>query len=236
MINDHVFADRDSLVAALADDCITRLRSAIEQRRAATMLVSGGRSPVPLYQLLAAADLDWSSVTVALVDERWVNSDHSGSNEALVTATLLQRNAAAARFVAMKNAAATAALGWQHCEQAYRQLLRPFDVTILGMGPDGHTASLFPAADGLQTALAADSDHLCAAITARPSAVTGDLVERMSLTYSGLLQSRQLHLIVTGEDKQAVYQQALANRDHSAMPVSALLQQDKIPVLVYRAP
>lgn len=235
-ITEHFFEDRESLFAALFDECAALLRSAIETQQAATLLASGGSTPLPLYQQLSELDVDWAKVSVALVDERWVDSDHPGSNTAFIHNSLLQNKASAARFVAMKNGEKTACLGQPVCEQAYRQLPRPFDLCILGMGPDGHTASLFPAAQGLDTALDSGNSDLCAAITAHASAVTGALTERMSLTLSGLLKARQLHLLITGADKLAVYHNALASADESTTPVSAILRQQEIPVRVYWAP
>jgi 6-phosphogluconolactonase len=236
MLKECFFDDRESLFSALLDDCVQQLQTALQHRPTASFMVSGGSSPKPLYQQLSEQKLDWSRVNVALVDERWVGADHPASNEAFIQQHLLQAEAAAANFVAMKTAHATALDGQQQCEQQYQQLARPFDLTILGMGSDGHTASLFPAAEGLQQALDSNNRALCAAIMAKPSEVTGDFTERMTLSFHGLMQSRQLHLLITGEEKLAVYQQAMANSDTALLPVSALLQQQAIPISVYWAP
>ncbi len=236
MISEHFFPDRNSLVAALGASCETLLGDAIKEKQRATLLVSGGSTPQPLYQQLSRADLDWSAIDIALVDERWVGADHSASNAAFIHKQLLQNKAANAHFTPMKTPANTATMGQVHCEQQYQQLSRPFDVTILGMGLDGHTASLFPHAQGLDKAMDTNSDQLCATINAEPSAVTGEFTERMSLTLAALLQSRQLHLLITGEEKLSVYRRALENPDSRLMPISALLQQQQTPVLVYWAP
>ena len=236
MINEHFFDDRDSLIRALLSDCESRLQTAVEHRGKASLLVSGGSTPEPLYQQLSLAPLPWSDICVALVDERWVDPSQAGSNETFVKTHLLQQQAASAQFIPMKNASSTAASGEEDCEQSYQQLPRPFDLVVLGMGPDGHTASLFPHAQGLDAALNPDREQLCAAITATPSTVTGTLTERMSLTLHGLLQSRQLHLLITGEEKLAVYKAARENRDYTQTPVSAVLNQQQVPVLVYWAP
>ena len=236
MISEHFFPDRESLFSTLADECYSLLADTIALRQSASMLVSGGGTPRPLYQQLSTKALDWQRVSVALVDERWVGVDHASSNEAFIKETLLNNHAAPAKFIAMKTAHATASLGQIVCEERYRQLPRPFDLVILGMGPDGHTASLFPHAQGLNEALDIHHQQLCSAIEATPSEVTGELTERMTLSLYGLLQSRQLHLLITGEEKLAVYKEALASDDLLMTPISAVLQQDVVPVKVYWAP
>ncbi|ARN75107.1 6-phosphogluconolactonase [Oceanicoccus sagamiensis] len=236
MVTEYFFTDRDSLFTALVYDCQKILTAAIAEKQSATFMVSGGSTPQPLYQQLAKQQLDWQKIHIALVDERWVDCHHAGSNEAFIANNLMRDHAAAAQWIAMKTAEQTAALGLANCEQRYQELPRPFDLTVLGMGPDGHTASLFPGAQGLQQALDISHQQLCTAIEAKPSEVTGELTERISLSLFGLLQSKQLHLLITGEEKLAVYRQALANRDIGKTPVSAVLQQQTIPVKVYWAP
>ncbi len=236
MITEHFFDDKDSLFAALSTDCQARLKQALLSQSKVSLLASGGSSPSPLYKVLSDADLDWSRVDVALVDERWVDEDHTGSNTALVKKTLLRSNAAAANFVAMKNVSETALDGLPTCEQSYQGLAQPFALTILGMGPDGHTASLFPNAQGLERALDLQETSLCSAITASASDVTGALVERMSLSLNGLLKSDRIHLLITGQEKLDVYKRAIEAADVHLTPVSAILQQQQIPVEVYWAP
>ena len=199
-------------------------------------MVSGGSTPEPLYKALSNSDLDWESVYVALVDERWVDIGHDKSNEAFTVKHLIQNKAAAANLIGMKNSAETAAAGLADCEAAYQQLAQPFDITILGMGSDGHTASLFPHAQGLDEALNPDSDSLCAAITAKQSEVTGAIVERMTLSLAGLLRSKSLVLLITGEEKLAVLRAAQGEGDVKDMPIRAVLRQDRVPVTVYWAP
>ena len=223
MISEYFFPDKERLFAALLAECSQILSAAIEARQSASMLVSGGGTPAPLYQKLSSALLDWQRITVALVDERWVDLDHPASNAAFIIKNLLQENAAAAKFVAMKTPEKTARLALASCERRYRQLARPFDLAILGMGLDGHMASLFPQASGLAEALDINHKKLCVAINANPSEVTSELTERMSLSLFGLLQSRQVHLLITGDEKLAVYKEALASDDLMLTPVSAFL-------------
>lgn len=235
MVNEQLFESREALLAALQEDCVAELRSALDDRGQATFMVSGGSSPVPLYQRLSQIALDWSAISVGLVDERWVERDHPKSNEALVVKNLLQHQAASAQFQGMKNTGATPFEGLAECEAAYQKLPRPFDLTLLGMGPDGHTASLFPHARGLETALDPASGSTCAAIEAHESEVTGAFTERMTLSLNGLLASRRLVLLITGEDKLEALRAAQGGSELAAMPVRAVLQQDQVPVDIYWA-
>jgi 6-phosphogluconolactonase len=236
MVTEYLFNTREEMTAALEAVCIAALNDAIENRGEATFMVSGGSTPEPLYKRLSHADIEWGSVYVALVDERWVALEHDKSNEAFTLKHLIQHKAAAANLIGMKNTAETAQEGLDDCEATYQQLAQPFDVTILGMGSDGHTASLFPNAQGLEAALNLDSSKLCAAITAKQSDVTGAITERMTLTLAGLLQSKRLLLLITGEEKLAVLREAQAGKDVNQMPIRAVLQQQLVPVDVYWAP
>ena len=236
MLTERFFENRQDMVTALETECVTALNQAIEDRGEATFMVSGGSTPEPLYKSLSNVDLDWESVYVALVDERWVNFDHDKSNEAFTVKHLIQNKAAVANLIGMKNTAETAQEGLADCEAAYQQLAQPFDITILGMGNDGHTASLFPHAQGLEPALNPDSPELCAAIVAHQSEVTGTITERMTLSLAGLLRSKTLVLLITGDEKLAVLRKAQAGTDVAEMPIRAILQQDRVPVVVYWAP
>lgn len=236
MLTEKLFESRAQMIAALKDECLTALNHSLDERGEATFMVSGGSSPEPLYKELSNEDLPWESVYVALVDERWVEFEHEKSNEAFVVRTLMQNKAATANLIGMKNSADSATDGLEDCESVYQQLAQPFAVTILGMGSDGHTASLFPHAEGLPDALKPDNESLCAAIYAHPSEVTGAITERMTLTLAGLLRSRSLLLLITGEDKLQVLRQAQAGTDVSEMPIRAILQQQQVPVTLYWAP
>ena len=234
-VKEQFYQDRDSLVTSLADKLAAVLENAIADRGEACLLVSGGSTPKPVYRALASRPLDWSKVTVALVDERWVDADHPASNEQFIRQNLLIDAAAEAKFVAMKTAAATAQLGLEECLCRYQGLPAQPDLCLLGMGPDGHTASLFPHATGLDAGLANGADR-CVAITARQSDVTGVHTERMSLSAAAILGCRHIVLLITGEEKLAVYRQALSGPDALEMPVRAVLRQTQTPVSVYWSP
>ncbi len=233
-VNEFRFDDRESMLDALYRVMLGDLENALAERAAATLLLSGGSTPAPLYRRLAQAPLAWSAVQVALVDERWVDKNSDHSNERLIRETLLTANGAAASFIGMKNNHPTPFSGEAECNLAYTQLHRPFDIALLGMGPDGHTASLFPLAQGLEEAL--DKQLHCAAIRARRSEVTGDRLERMTMTPWGLLQSRKLILLISGDEKWRIYREARQNGASVVLPVSFFIDQDRVPLEVYWSP
>jgi 6-phosphogluconolactonase len=218
--------DAGILAERLANRIARLLDDAITARGQALIAVSGGKSPAAMFGALCHAVIDWSRVTVAQVDERWVEPHHADSNSGLIRDHLLRGAAAAARFVPMKNDAADARAGQAACEEALRALPPPFDVVLLGMGEDGHTASLFPHAAELKEGLRTDA--LCLAIT--PPAAPH---QRLSLSLKGLLESRLLVLQIGGPAKETVYRAAFGEGPVEDMPVRAVLRQDKVPVEVW---
>ena len=236
MVKEFLFADRASLFATLAADCQAHLQKALSNKDTASLMVSGGSTPAPLYEALSLSDLNWQKIHVALVDERWVDKKHSASNEALIIKSLLINNAEPAPFAGMKTAADSAAEGCAETEGVYRDIPQPFTVTVLGMGSDGHTASLFPHAQGLAEALNAGNKQLTAAIIAKQSDVTGTNTERLTLTFTGLLKSERLIVLLTGEEKLAVFRTAQSDGAVEDMPVRALLRQTQVPVELYWSP
>lgn len=223
---EHRFAAAELAAQALAAALAARLTDAVRARGEALIAVSGGRSPVAMFERLSTADLAWDRVTVTLVDERWVDASHSDSNAALVRRHLLQHRAAAARFVAMKNAALTPHAGHAECERTFAALPLPFDAIVLGMGEDGHTASMFPQAAELATALTTSALTVAVTPPVAPHA-------RMSLSLHGLLRSRALFLPIGGAAKERVYRAALGDGPTEDMPVRAVLRQRAVPLDVF---
>lgn len=235
-VTEYFYDNREAMFDALASTCGQALELACQANGSASLMVSGGSTPAPLHQALSKQSLPWSQIKVALVDERWVEPDSASSNQAFIQTSLLQHQASDAQFTVMKNDHATAAAGLEATTAQYAQLPTPWSVTILGMGGDGHTASIFPDCQGIEQALDPDSKQLLSAITATRSKVTGDNLERMTLSLAGLLQAKTLILLITGEEKLAVYRQALDQADPRKTPISAVLQQSQVPVHVYWAP
>lgn len=231
MPNEFEFDGAEALATALADSVAGSLRSAIAERGQATLVVGGGRTPARFFAALSARVLDWPAVWVSLTDERWVDSDHADSNEALARRHLLRNQAAPARWVGLKNTAATPFEGEIECELAITALPRPFDVVVLGMGDDGHTASWFPRAPQLAQALDIDSRRLCIGI-----APLSAPHPRITLTLSALLASRRIVIMFTGAGKHEVYRRALRPGAVEALPIRAVLRQTRAPVDVYCSP
>jgi 6-phosphogluconolactonase len=225
------FADIEALSRALASQIAAGLKAAIAARGLASLVVSGGKSPIRLFELLRTEGLDWSSVCIALADERWVDTSDPASNEKLVRDVLLKEAAAAARFLGLKNAAPTPDMGAVSAWETFARVPRPFDAVVLGMGDDGHTASLFPGSPNLPSAL-------------NPAAVAGCVGmrspvaphPRLSLNLSALLDSRRMVVLISGDSKWRTYLAASAPGAVPDMPVRALLRQTRTPVEVMWSP
>src|ERR1700734_1784384 len=225
------YPDAAALADRLADDIAASLSQAIAQRGLASLVVSGGNSPQQLFQALRTRPLDWSRVCVALADERWVEPTDAGSNEKLLRDNLLLGAAAAARFTGLKNAAASPDLGAAGAWETFARVPRPFDVTVLGMGDDGHTASLFPRSPNLAKALDPSAAAGCIGMRAptEPHA-------RLSLNLSALLGSRLVYILLLGAAKLDTFTTASGPGPVEEMPVRAVLRQDRTPVEVVWAP
>lgn len=225
-----VFDSNDLLVAALTAEIVAILRAAIASKGQATMAVSGGGTPKPLFARLSVVDLPWEQVSITLVDERWVDEDHPDSNAKLVKDYLLQDRAAAASFIPLKTEQSEPFGAERDVAQRLRSIRLPFDVVILGMGSDGHTASFFPGADSLPQALTIDPEFMCCAV--HPPTAPHD---RMTLTLAMLLSAQHLFLHLVGEDKWQVLQHAMHGGSPEELPIRAVLHQDKVLLDIYYA-
>jgi 6-phosphogluconolactonase len=230
-ILEHTGATSATIARHIAD----ALRAAIAARGQASLAVSGGKSPIRLFEVLREQELDWARVSIVLVDERIVPRDHEASNTALVARHLLQGKAAAARFclffrelAPVFNADVLDALV-RDATDRIADLPWPLDVAVLGMGEDGHTASLFAGAPGYARAIA--SDDRLAWVVPEQAPVPAPHA-RLTFTLHALLEARELVLSIAGDNKLAVYHQAAAKAD-PALPVSLVLNQTRTPVSVW---
>jgi 6-phosphogluconolactonase len=215
-----------ALAREAADAVLAGLATALAARGSATLAATGGRSPAPVYDLLSASLLDWGKVAVTLSDERFVPPHDPASNERLVRERLLAGHAAAARFVPLYRAAPDAQAAADLAEADIRAL-SPFDVLMLGMGEDGHVASLIPGSPVLAQGMDAAGDRLLLGV---PEGVGSPPLARISLTLPALLQARLTLILVSGAAKRAVLEEA------RGLPVHALLEQAKAPVRILWTP
>lgn len=221
----HEFASTEALNEEFATKIIAILQIAIAEKGQASLIVSGGNTPKPLFAALSQADLDWSKVVISLADDRWVDTNDAASNDKLVREYLLVGNAAAATFISLKHDFADANDAVSACEAALSNVKMPFDVLILGMGEDGHTASLFPCSKELQAGLDLNSGKKYIAV--QPTTAPH---QRMSLTLPALLASSHIFLHLTGAAKQAVVAQALASNE-TQMPIKAVLDRANVQLM-----
>lgn len=225
------FKDRPSLDRQLSWEIAARLRHALAKREHASLAVSGGRTPIGLFEALSQEPLEWSRVIITLVDERWVPTSDDASNERLVRTHLLRNLAVQAHFIGLKTADESADAGEKACRERLVELPKRFDAVVLGMGEDGHTASFFPQAAALPQALNVDTDADCLAVTPLHAPH-----ERMTLSLARLLRSDQLYLHLCGDAKLPVLAEALQPGDAAEMPVRAVLRQTETPLAIYWAP
>ena len=223
------FASSSEMADAAAAAAAGRLDQGLRARGRASLVATGGRAPGPVYDRLAQADLDWPRVDVTLSDDRFIPPDSPESNEGLVRRRLLSGKAARARFTPLWSQAATSEAAARDAEPRVAALV-PFDVAVLGMGEDGHVASLIPGSPVLAAAMDPAAPKL---VMGLPPGAGWPPLARITLTLRALLQSRSIIILIAGETKARVFDEALGGAD---LPVRAFLVQDLVPVRVLWAP
>jgi 6-phosphogluconolactonase len=215
----ETFPDGAALADAAAGAIADRLAEALRLQSRSGLVATGGRSPGPIYDRLSTTTaVDWVRVVVTLSDERCVAPDDPVSNARLVRERLLKGAAAKAHLLSL----------WPEPEAAALTALSPFDAVMLGMGEDGHIASLIPGDPGL--AVAMTTQDLTRPV---PEGLGKPPVARITLTLSALLNARAIFLLVAGEAKRGVIERALAGED---LPVGRLISQSKAPVRILWTP
>ena len=225
-LQENIFEDADLLTDALAIRIQTDLANAIAKKGAATLAVSGGNTPKPLFGKLAAnGDIQWSKVTVMLVDERWVDDQSPASNQTLVKAHLLQNHAAKANYLSVKDVSLAITDAVADIAASVRPYL-PLDVVILGMGNDAHTASLFPCSKELADGLNLQNDAVMLATT--PTTAPH---ERISLTLKSIVGASSVYLHITGAEKRHVLAEAIASGNAMEKPIAAVAKHADLQLM-----
>lgn len=223
----ETYATSADLAQAAAQAVTAALKSALAERGTASLVGTGGRSPAPVYDLLAQArDVDWARVGVTLSDDRFVPISSPDSNERLVRERLLTDAAAKAVFTPISTAAENVEAAAEKVEVGVRALA-PYDVMLLGMGEDGHVASLIPGSPVLDLGMDPAGTRFCLGI---PAGVGSPPIARVTMTMPALLQARLILVLISGEKKKHIVEGG------SGLPVHALLDQAKAPVRILWTP
>ena len=223
------FDKRELLDEKLAGEVAHLLSQAIKSNGKASLAVSGGSTPKGFFIALSKKDIPWSKVTITLADERWVDIKSEASNTRLVFEHLLQNKAKEANFFHLKqqeilNDKSLALLNTLASE------ILPLDVLILGLGEDGHTASLFPCSDEINSALNINNTYalMCVIPKTAPH-------QRITFTFSTLISSQHIFLHICGDNKKAVLTKALAEQNIFKMPIRAFLHHSTVKTNIYWA-
>ena len=223
------FEQRSFLDEALADRVATLLTDAINSKGKASIAVSGGSTPKGFFAALSEKDLPWKKITVTLADERWVSMDSEASNTRLVHENLLQNKAVNAKFFHLKQGEELTGETLSDLNIAANSALLPLDVLILGMGEDGHTASLFPCSDEIEQCLSLTTEPLLKVV---PKTAPH---QRISFSFASLIESNNIFLHISSANKKDVLTKALNGTDKKEMPIRAFLQHPEVNTNVYWA-
>lgn len=222
-------SDSETVLAQkLAVSVSKQLNICLTEKNKACLAVSGGTTPFAFFQQLSQQELDWSKVTIILVDERWLPVDHEDSNEKLVRDYLIQNKAKQAYFLGLKNSADLPSEGIMDCETQLRTQIDHIDVVVLGMGTDGHTASWFAGSNQLGALLGGETSAWCLP-------VEDDFLpqSRMSLTWRFIKGAEKIYLHFSGAEKNSIFEKACEGISEQ-LPVSHVLHQDGINISIYR--
>lgn len=224
-MNTLSFKYAKELEIQLANQIAMKLEIAIKKNGQANMLVSGGTSPIGVFHLLSLKSIDWSKVTIGLVDERFVPAQDENSNEKLVRENLLINEASTATLLPMVYNLESEIENLAIANEAYKVFYNTIDVCLLGMGEDGHTASLFPGDRASELNLISDSLNLVSTLSPKAPCA------RISCSKTLLLSSDYIYIMIIGEVKKNVIHKALVNK----LPISYFIQNEHKIVDLYYA-
>lgn len=221
----------DGLAEGLARDVESILAAALDARGRALIALPGGSTPVPVYRRLAAADLPWRRVTIIPGDERLVPAQNPLSNARLLRDSFA---ATAARVVPLAEQDGDFGLAGESANARLGGLDWPLDLVWLGMGEDGHTASIFPGPD-LEAALDPPPGVRAIAVLPDPLPAAAP-VPRVTLTKPAILETRRIAVAITGARKRELLEQALVEGASSRLPIGRVLCDSRCPVVIHWHP
>lgn len=226
------YDDAAEMAAAVAGDIGFIIESAIDARGAAVIALAGGKTPIPIYEKLSAAKLDWKRVTIVPGDERIVPLGDALSNVTALAKYFLPKGARVMPIVPSATADYKAA--GRSADALMQDLHWPLDLCLLGVGSDGHTASIFPGPDFDE---AVNGPKERRALGLMPDPMPADApVPRVTLSLAAITSARALMIAVTGDDKRAVIETAIEQGRASAYPIGLALAATELPVDIHWAP
>jgi len=223
MMNNNIYKNfftKESIAITLANDVANILKESIKKNTRATLLLSGGNTPKLFLNKLSLCDIEWKRVTVGLVDERMVETSHKDSNECMIKKELCKNNASKVNLVGMYEKESLNTIE-ACCSAKYKEVFSKIDVLVLGMGVDGHTASLFPFNEKLEKAFDLQNTNFC--VSMRP---TDAPYTRVSLTLASILRAENIFLHIEGSEKIAVYNEVLKSEESIRYPILKVLNSN----------
>lgn len=226
-------ATADALAIAVARRLSSSIDAALAERGQATIALAGGRTTPPILRRIAGESRDWSKLSILPTDERWVAADHPDNNLHQLQHSFAADHAI--RWIALVPDKPRGKVNAVFANSALESIGEAFDVCLLGMGADGHFASLFPGASNLSGALDLASRESAVAVIPDPMPSAGPH-PRISLTLARLLHSRHVILAISGADKRATLNRAIDGNDPGNLPVAALLHAPGRTIEIHWSP
>lgn len=221
----------EEMAGAVAGDVGFIIESALDARGASLIAIPGGGTPLPIYARLTATKLPWKQVTVIPTDDRLVGVDSDLSNARSIAKAFLPTGA---RVIPIATVLDDYRQAGNAADARLQDLPWPPDLVWLGMGADGHTASIFPGPD-LKNAL--DAPKARRAVGVMPDPLPPEApVPRVTLTRSALLSGRTILITIIGEKKRAVLEQAIADGQSSSVPIGRVLAEAEQPIDIHWCP
>ena len=226
------YDSRDALFDSMAEQVSAKLAQRLNSGSSA-LVVSGGTTPQPLFERLSETPLAWEKVTLLPSDERWLPTDHAASNENLIRNSLHQNLASAATVQGLMIGHESAQAAEADLNDKLSSILDDYAVAIVGMGLDGHFASIFPGTAQMAAALNLDGASLCYGVDATGCPVAGEFTERMTLSLPAILNADEVFVLITGDEKLDIVKKAIAGDSEVAdLPIAKLVSQTKTAVTI----
>jgi len=221
----------EEMAEAVAGDIGFIVESAVDARGSALIALPGGKTPGPIFTQLAQASLPWKRVTIIPTDDRLVKMDNELSNIRAIAGHFIRSGA---RIFPIAAEIADYRLAGNSADARLQDLSWPPDLVLLGMGEDGHTASIFAGPD-LEDALNAPTARR--AVGVMPDPLPADApVARVTLTRSAILSARTIVIAISGQAKRDLLEQAIEDGNSSKLPIGRLLAEAEQPIDIHWCP